>query len=182
MLYGCTTTPPPIEQRADPSLAAAPQQTQDAQDAQEFIPFTRYGRYALIELVPEPAQRDLMQQVIEVTIPPTLDGTVGDGLRHVLLRSGYQLCETADAAALYALPLPAAHLHLGPLLLRDALRTLAGPAWELSVDDAERQVCFRRAIKPHTTGASPAQNSLAPATAAAAAAPAASAQPEEARP
>ena len=179
MLFGCTTTPPPIEQRAEPPLETVPQQTQVSQ---ESVPVTRYGRYALIELVPEPAQRDLMQQVIEVSVPPSLDATVGDGLRHVLLRTGFGLCETAEATALYALPLPAAHLHLGPLLLRDALVTLAGPAWELSIDDTERQVCFLRAAKPRPTNASPVQNSRAPATAAAGAAPAASAQPEEARP
>jgi conjugative transfer region protein (TIGR03748 family) len=179
MLFGCTTTPPPIEQRAEPPLETVPQQTQESQ---ESVPVTRYGRYALIELVPEPAQRDLMQQVIEVSVPPSLDATVGDGLRHVLLRTGYRLCETAEATALYALPLPAAHLHLGPLLLRDALVTLAGPAWELSIDDTERQVCFLRAAKPRPTNASPVQNNPAPATAAAGAAPAASAQPEEARP
>ena len=48
----------------------------------------------------------------------------------------------AEAAALYDLPLPAAHLQLGPLFLRDALLTLAGPAWELQVDDTTRRVCF----------------------------------------
>jgi type IV pili sensor histidine kinase/response regulator len=71
----------------------------------------RYGRYTLVELVPEPAQRDLLQQVVEVSIPPMLDASVGDAMRHVLLRSGYRLCD-AEAATLYALPLPAAHLRL----------------------------------------------------------------------
>src|SRR3546814_8427606 len=75
-----------------------------------------------------------------------LDASVGDAMRHVLLRSGYRLCDAAEAATLYALPLPAAHLRLGPLLLRDALLTLAGPAWELSVDAVTRQVCFSRQI------------------------------------
>ena len=113
----------------------------------------RYGRYTLVELVPEPAQGDLLQQTVEVSIPPTLDANVGDAMRHVLLRSGYRLCDAAAAAALYALPLPAAlyalplpaaHLRLGPLVLRDALLTLAGPAWDLWVDDLTRQVCFSR--------------------------------------
>ena len=45
---------------------------------------------------------------------------------------------------LYALPLPAVHLHLGPMTLRDALLTLAGPAWELHADDRARQICFER--------------------------------------
>ena len=94
-----------------------------------LIPVARYGRYTLVELVPEPAQRDLTRQVIEVSIPPTFDANVGDALRHVLLRTGYRLCDTTEAAALYALPLPAAHLRLGPLPLRDALLALAGPAW-----------------------------------------------------
>lgn len=114
----------------------------------ELIPVVRYGRYTLVELVPEPAQRDLLQQTVEVSIPPTLDANVGDAMRHVLLRSGYRLCDATDADALYALPLPAAHLRLGPLLLRDALLTLAGPAWTLSVDDLSREVCFTRVADP----------------------------------
>ena len=121
----------------------------------DLTPVVRYGRYTLIELVSEPAQRDLMRQVVEVVIPPSLDANVGDAMRHVLRRSGYRLCDTADAAALYALPLPAAHLHLGPLMLRDALLTLAGPAWDVSVDDGVRQVCFRRHATPVEASANP---------------------------
>ena len=121
-----------------------------------LIPVARYGRYTLVELVPEPAQRDLTQQVIEVSIPPTFDANVGDALRHVLLRTGYRLCDTTEAAALYALPLPAAHLRLGPLSLRDALLALAGPAWELSVDDASRAVCFTRVTAARSAGPVPA--------------------------
>ena len=112
-------------------------------------------RGALVELVPEPAQRDLLQQAVEVSIPPMLDASVGDAMRHVLLRSGYRLCDAAEAATLYALPLPAAHLRLGPLMLRDALLTLAGPAWELSVDDLTRQVCFSRHGAPTFLSANP---------------------------
>jgi type IV pili sensor histidine kinase/response regulator len=118
-----------------------------------LIPVARYGRYTLVEMVPEPAQRDLLRQVIEISIPPILDASVGDALRHVLLRTGYRLCDATEAAALYALPLPAAHLRLGPLPLRDALLALAGPAWELSVDDASRAVCFTRV----TTARAPAR-------------------------
>ncbi|WP_444978599.1 PFGI-1 class ICE element type IV pilus protein PilL2, partial [Achromobacter xylosoxidans] len=80
-----------------------------------------------------------------VSMPEDARATVGDGLRHVLKRSGYSLCQTAHAVIeLYALPLPAAHLHLGPMTLRDALLTLAGPAWELHADDRARQICFER--------------------------------------
>ena len=108
-----------------------------------WIPVVRYGRYTLVELVPDAAQHDLLLQAVDVSMPPTLPATVGDALRYVLLRSGYRLCENdVEADALYELPLPAAHLDLGPTTLREALRTLAGPAWDLRIDDAARRVCF----------------------------------------
>ena len=108
------------------------------------IPVVRYGRYTLIELTPDDGQRELMQQVIDLTIPSAASATVGDALHYVLRRSGYRLCdERADTTAvLYALPLPAAHEHLGPITLRDALQLLAGPRWTLLVDDETREVCF----------------------------------------
>ncbi|MDU0574622.1 PilL N-terminal domain-containing protein [Pseudomonas aeruginosa] len=138
LLSGCTTTP------ATPDHIEAPPDEIASVLDQGLVPVARYGRYTLIELVPQPAQRDLLRQAVEITIPPTLNATVGDAMRHVLLRSGYRLCDGTEAAVLYALPLPAAHLHLGPLLLRDALLVLAGPAWALSVDDRTREVCFNR--------------------------------------
>lgn len=142
LLAGCTTIPPPSQPGTLPLVEAVPQQ------APELVPVVRQGRYTLVELVPEPAQRDLMQQVVEVAIPPTFDASVGDAMHHVLRRTGYRLCDAADATALYGLPLPAAHLRLGPLALRDALLTLAGPGWDLSIDDVSRQVCFRRRTAP----------------------------------
>ncbi|GHU38545.1 secreted protein [Betaproteobacteria bacterium] len=114
----------------------------------DIVPVTRQGRYTLLELTPEPAQRHLMRQIVEVSIPPTLDTNVGDALRHVLLHSGYRLCDTPEAATLYAFPLPASHWRLGPMTLRNALLMLAGPAWELSVDEASRQVCFKPVSVP----------------------------------
>lgn len=143
---GCTTSSVALS-------ASVPETEPDIQTPSpprdELIPVVRYGRYTLVEMVPDAAQRDLLQQVIDVAIPTTASVTVGNALRYVLLRSGYQLCEgNSDSNVLYALPLPAAHLHLGPLTLRDALLTLAGPAWDLSVDDTVRQVCFRRHVEP----------------------------------
>ncbi len=137
---GCATTTAPLAPDAIEEIAPAPEPA-----TPEFIPVVRYGRYTLVELAPMAAQRDLLLQTIDVSMPEDARATVGDGLRHVLERSGYQLCETAHAVIeLYALPLPAAHLHLGPMTLRDALLTLVGPAWELHADDRTRQVCFER--------------------------------------
>lgn len=109
---------------------------------------SRQGRFALVELEPAVGQRDLLQQIVETDAPNSLHATVGDGLHHLLARSGYRLCESDAAATLYALPLPAAHFHLGPMTLRDALSTLAGSAWKLSVDEVARVVCFSRTVEP----------------------------------
>ncbi len=134
---GCATSP------AEPSaiLRASDARAQPVPDG--WIPVARYGRYTLAELVPEASQQDLLLQVIDVSMPATLPATVGDAMRYVLLRSGYRLCDAdTEARTLYALPLPAAHQRLGPLVLRDALLTLAGSAWDLQIDDAARRVCF----------------------------------------
>lgn len=134
---GCTTStvaPSPVEPEAE---AAPPPLPSD------WVPVARYGRYTLVELTPQAAQHNLLLQAVDVSVPPTLHATVGDGLRYVLQRSGYSLCDdNPEVAELYELPLPTAQLQLGPMFLHDALLTLAGPAWELQVDDRARQVCF----------------------------------------
>ncbi|HHZ8190533.1 TPA: PilL N-terminal domain-containing protein [Pseudomonas aeruginosa] len=137
---GCATTTTSLSPEPVEKVSAALNH-----EVPEFIPVVRYGRYTLVELAPTAAQRDLLLQTIDVSMPEDARATVGDGLRHVLKRSGYGLCQTAHAVIeLYALPLPAAHLHLGPMTLRDALLTLAGPAWDLHADDRARQICFQQ--------------------------------------
>jgi len=134
LIAGCATSPsrtPSVPTSATHSATSEP------------TPVIRYGRYTLVEMVPDPSQQDLMQQVIDLTVPATANTTVGDTLRYVLLGSGYQLCDNTEATqALDGLPLPAAHTHVGPLNLRDALQMLAGRAWQLEVDDTTRHVCF----------------------------------------
>ena len=136
---GCAGSVAP-EQSATPAAATAAPEFEPAP-----VPAVRYGRYTLVELAPTAAQRDLLSQVVEVSVPDTLHASVGDALRHLLLRSGYRLCDGADSETLLSLPLPAAHYRLGPMLLRDALLTLAGSPWRLQVDESQRQVCFVRA-------------------------------------
>lgn len=136
MAAGCATstiTTPPVE----PEVEIPPPQVPN-----DWIPIARYGRYTLVELKPQAAQHNLLLQVVDVSMPSKPDATVGDGLRHVLQRSGYTLCDDLHVTTLYEKPLPAAHLQLGPMFLHDALLTLAGPAWEMQMDDRERRVCF----------------------------------------
>nr|WP_244589997.1 hypothetical protein [Xenorhabdus budapestensis] len=44
-------------------------------------------------------------------------------------------------AILYRQPLPSVHTQLGPVRLRTALQVMAGPAWQLEVDEVQRVVC-----------------------------------------
>lgn len=105
----------------------------------------RYGRYTLVSTEPTTEQRDLLAQIIEVSIPSSLSPSVQEALQHVLLRSGYALCPvTASVKVLFTRPLPAAHYRFGPISLRSALQVLAGPAWQLTTDEVSRSVCFER--------------------------------------
>ncbi|WP_223510742.1 MULTISPECIES: PilL N-terminal domain-containing protein [unclassified Pseudomonas] len=105
----------------------------------------RYGRYTLVSTEPTTEQRDLLAQIIDVSIPPSLNPSVQDALQYVLQRSGYSLCPvTASVKMLFTRPLPAAHYRLGPISLRRALQVLAGPAWQLTTDEVSRSVCFEQ--------------------------------------
>ncbi len=140
VITACSTSSPA---RTAPAAAEAPP---SPLLPDPWIPVVRHGRYTLVELRPTATQRDLLLQVVEVSLPTTA-ATVEEGLRHALLRSGYRLCTAGpdtDRRMLYQLPLPTVHRQLGPLTLRDALLTLAGPPWALQVDDASRTVCFIR--------------------------------------
>jgi len=144
---GCATPPPPLPV---PDEVAIP--------APEYIPVIRYGRYTLVELTPAAAQQDLLLQVVDVSIPDMLHANVADALRHVLQRSGYQLCNGLETDALSDLPLPVAHYQLGPMQLRDALLTLTGPARQLHVDHATRSVCFSQPLNTSTEAPSATAN------------------------
>ncbi len=103
----------------------------------------RYGRYTLVSTAPTTEQQDLLAQIIDVRIPSSLSPSVQDALHYVLLRSGYSLCPDASPVqVLFTRPLPAAHYRLGPMPLRSALQVLAGPAWQLTINDVSRSLCF----------------------------------------
>lgn len=105
----------------------------------------RYGRYTLVSTEPTTAQRDLLAQIIDVSIPSNLNPSVQEAMHFVLQRSGYSLCPVADPVkVLFTRSLPAAHYRLGPISLRSALQVLAGPAWQLTTDEVSRSVCFEQ--------------------------------------
>ena len=119
------------------------------------------GRYSLFAATPTEAQVELLAATMSVRFPERIQ-TVGDAVRHLLQRSGYRLADVQaigpDTVGLFTLPLPAVHRTLGPMPLRDALETLAGPAFQLVQDPVHRLVSFDRcvgnrgAVQDATTG------------------------------
>ena len=104
-------------------------------------------RYTVLAATPTVAQQDLLGAIARITFPVDVV-TVGDALATALDSSGYRLASaqgTDDSRdILLQLPLPDAHRRLGPMPLRMALQTLAGPAWRLLEDPLHRRVAFER--------------------------------------
>lgn len=112
--------------------------------ALEKDPLVRYGRYTLVSSAPTADQRDLMAQIVDISIPANMTPNVREAMAYVLDRSGYTLCstETGQVSVLYTRPLAAALYKIGPMTLRNALQVLAGPAWQVEVDEVDREVCY----------------------------------------
>ncbi|EJN3747125.1 TPA: PilL N-terminal domain-containing protein [Escherichia coli] len=148
LLAGCNS-PQKLQQRAPampvPSVSVSRNVQPVSQDiyAQQPAPeVVRYDRYLLVSTAPQAAQRDPLSQVIDIRIPASLKPTVADAMRYALKQSGYTLCATGPAnGVLYRQPLPAVQYQQGPVRLRTALQVMAGPAWQLEVDDVQRVVC-----------------------------------------
>ena len=105
------------------------------------------GRYSMYAATPTTAQKDLLTSIIKIQFPEKLQ-TVGEAVQHLLKGSGYRLARTEvigqDTLDLFALPLPDTHRSLGPMPLKTALETLAGPAFRLVEDPVHRLLTFER--------------------------------------
>lgn len=103
------------------------------------------GRYSTMKTTPTEAQKDIFETVVNIQFEKTVT-TVGDAMRQLLQDQGIRLAvpksEDAPVHTLIALPLPQVHRQLGPISLRDALETLAGPVWRLVQDPINRFVSF----------------------------------------
>lgn len=106
----------------------------------------RVDRYSIMETKPTMAQSDLLSVVINIDVPDHIV-SVGETLKHILERSGFAMAsvKASDPALpiLLRQKLPRVHRHLGPIPLRQALTTLAGPAWQLVEDPVNRMVTFQ---------------------------------------
>ncbi len=187
VLAGCAQSPAASSAR-DAAFSHSLKPAAPADIWQRSPEVTREGRYTLVSVKSADAQREPLNQLIDITMPVSLVSSVGDGFRYLLFQSGYSLCGRygADFAELLNRPLPAVQRRLGPVRLSEALQVVAGPAWRMTVDEVNREVCFvlreaylaqaRPGTSPATmTAASPVMSSLAPASAAGT--PSLSAQP-----
>lgn len=108
---------------------------------------TQVGRYVTVENIPTIEQKDVLRTIVLLDFPTEFN-TVGLALQDLLSTQGLRL-GVADSVehsrALLKLldkPLPKVHRTLGPMSLKDALETLAGPSWYLVQDPLNRFVSF----------------------------------------
>ncbi len=105
------------------------------------------ARYSTVRAAPTIAQQDLLAASVRTTLPPSVV-RVGKAIDALLAPSGYRLSDSQaagpDRETLLSLPLPESHRDLGPMPLRLALATLAGPAFVLVEDPVHRLVSFER--------------------------------------
>ncbi|MDE8035249.1 PilL N-terminal domain-containing protein [Actinobacillus equuli subsp. equuli] len=118
----------------------------------------RDGRYTLVSIAPEDGQKFLLEQVVSVNILPknkrNFTKTVEQGLRSTLQHTGLDLCYPMgmnvdhNVSTLFSRPLPKVHYQFGPMKLYEALQMLAGPAYEMTLNEVSRTICFKTRIVP----------------------------------
>lgn len=103
------------------------------------------GRYSTMKTLPTEAQQNIYSTVLNVHFDSSIT-TVGEAMRFLLKDQGIRLAVPRSyenqVHTLIALPLPQIHRQLGPISLRHALETLAGPVWRLVQDPIHRLVSF----------------------------------------
>lgn len=111
----------------------------------------RYDRYLLVGTSPQEGQKYLLEQLIDVKVPtgkgkkPVFNATIRQGLETILANTGFTLCRISppEVSTLFSLPLPKIHYSFGSMKLREALQMIAGPAYDLTVNDISRTICFK---------------------------------------
>ncbi|MCL2872289.1 MAG: PilL N-terminal domain-containing protein [Betaproteobacteria bacterium] len=122
-------------------------------DASAKSDTVRYGRYTQVSTAASTDQTNLLSQIVDTRIPPSMSPTIREALNHVTQRTGYAICPppSPEVETLYSRPLPAAHYHIGPAPLRNALQLIAGPAYNIEVNEITRTICF--SVKANYKGA-----------------------------
>jgi len=154
LLPGCTTTPQqPGQQLTTQTPVTSKPKTIPRLNTPTPTKFklhdkaVQVGRYRVINAVPPEAQQQLLQVIIQVTLPEDIQ-TIQTAVEYLLQRSGYQLATSTtdrDVQQLLAKPLPAVHRQLGPMTLQNALEVLVGLPFQLNIDSVHRTLNYELA-------------------------------------
>ncbi|MBW8833151.1 MAG: hypothetical protein JF606_27980 [Burkholderiales bacterium] len=124
----------PRAQAAVPSANALPQDE------------TQVGRYTTLAMQPAEADANPMAVIATVHFPREVVKTVGDAVRYVLIRTGYQLAAEdgldARVKTVFGRRLPDNQRVLGPYRVDAMLGALMGQPYRLAADPASRTVTY----------------------------------------
>ena len=113
--------------------------------AEEISSVIPESRYVSVQVGATPAQRNLLESVLSVHIPESLE-TIGAALEYVLHPYGLRLLNTEEAlpeqALLLSLALPDPHRTLDPITLIDALNLLGGESFEVTINPVTRTISY----------------------------------------
>jgi conjugative transfer region protein (TIGR03748 family) len=98
-------------------------------------------RYTRVDIAPRADQQEPLIGVVNIHFGNDIH-TVGEAINEVLKGSGYRWVIYGDDALFNTLELPSIVRTLGPIQLENALKVLAGSAWEMKVDKLNRTIWF----------------------------------------
>lgn len=108
---------------------------------------TLVNRYTAMSLQPSAADLDPTKVVVQVSFPRMNTKTVGDAIRYLLVRTGYELASDgqlhAQVVALLGKRLPDSQRTLGPYQVDTMLGILIGPAFVVVTDHVNRSISFQ---------------------------------------
>jgi conjugative transfer region protein (TIGR03748 family) len=169
LLAGCATAPrvppPTVAAVAPPAMPVQPVQAPSRLMPPATKPSAaglQVARYTTLAPMPSEADADPLAVVVKVHFPRQAVQTVGDAVRHLLLRTGFQLAD-ADrlderARAVLAMRLPDSQRVLGPYRVETMLGVLLGRPFRVVADAATRTVSYVAAVP-----GAPSQDAGAPA-------------------
>lgn len=103
------------------------------------------NRYSAIEIGATLEQLSLLQNVVDINIPPSVN-TVGEGIRYLLAPYGYLINTDeqipSEQTILLMQVLPEPHRHLALMTVVDALTVLGGESFEPVINPVTRTVQY----------------------------------------
>ena len=124
------------------------------------------GRYSTQSAEPAIEASEPLDVVAQLSFPRANVRTIGDAIRHTLLRTGYELADTSqmvpEAGSFLNLPLPESQREVGPYRVKAILDVLTGSTWQWQRDPLRRRLkltiapAYEALLKPATTAATTA--------------------------